>query len=1237
MFLLRAVRASVLAAIVASPAMAQGGGDLLPRQPLKKRAITELPAGDVTSLRLIVKFNDDVMARSREGGRSVIAQSNRDMAPLRQVMNQFGVRIVPAINHAEERLAELQVSASLHSGKSQPDLAGLMYITGAQDGEGLLAVAQALNALEFVEYVSFELPRVLSSADPMHLSAIQTNELDAQLADDELVQRTNATLQLRKSIVTSIDVPALLGGGLDLQVPLMAGLPVTLRLDPHSVRAADFQMLEALPNGGMAPIDPGPERTLRGDIAEIRGATVAGALVDDGLLVGIRLADGAMWFIEPIAGVVEGAAPGDHVIYAQADALDNQGFCGTGPEHQVQLAPGFDQAPANGAAAAAGGGPIFAEIALDLDFAYYQAFGEDASAAGLRAAAVISVLNIQYEMEVGIKHVITTIVVRTSQGSDPYTTDDPFELLDQFTDEWNDNNDAIRRDVAHLFTGRNTGNIIGVAWIGGICQDFSGLGYSFAQLYSTFGCQTDLSAHELGHNWSAFHCDCPDNTMNPVINCSNTFETLFTVPDIVAWRDFLVGQGCIGDVGPAGCGAAGTTDCGAASGTPYCKDVICCGTVCAVDPACCEDAWDEMCVAAADDLCTGCGASNAGECLEANLTPGCSDQTCCDAVCAIDPICCAGIWDENCAFQAFFNCVIDDLGDTPDLTIFQAYRTFSATPGFSAITEAVLGPGAEYNGEGYDLNGLWALGEDLTGALGGGVENLTRGKTIKVAVLETACYADHEDLDVTVEPGQTMYLNEQITSPSHGTAVLGIIAAVDNGFGMTGIASDADAYFFPSFSLEQGGRFLSALTSAALTLGPGDVLNMSLGPDNTAGGDCNNGVLTSDPTTWILVRLMSDLGISTYISAGNECCNLDATPEDGGDSGATIVSAVDPGFPFCRRAFSNHNGGEGDIPHISAWGEVVATLGAGNLFGAANDPNRQYRVDFNGTSAASPMAAGLAACMQGLAKTLYGIPLMPEQIRGTMQNGYCQCLICDPDLQPGSIEGLECGGDIEPPEDEDPNLVGVMTDAMAAASAVLTGGFFDGSPLIDDIEVLRGTLVFGNEFSIKESDNNRLQIKSQYTEPTDNQHLGITYLGFGHMTDVKIVAHADIPGVATIAVIVEGHSSDGLPAFGDVLVGNALILVEMFDWPNNRWQVQAIDNMLIRDPPELGLPIPVYPVVNAWRFVNDDGRIETRLWTLTLGGLFAGGFGGAPEGTYLISYDWIDIRVGVDGDIFLPP
>ena len=87
---------------------------------------------------------------------------------------------------------------------------------------------------------------------------------------------------------------------------------------------------------------------------------------------------------------------------------------------------------------------------------------------------------------------------------------------------------------------------------------------------------------------------------------------------------------------------------------PYCDDESCCESVCIVEPFCCNDAWDENCVALAQEVCTECGDVYAGSCLSPHPGPACSDQDCCEEVCSVDPFCCLQRWDGSCAVAASF-------------------------------------------------------------------------------------------------------------------------------------------------------------------------------------------------------------------------------------------------------------------------------------------------------------------------------------------------------------------------------------------------------------------------------------------------------------------------------------------------------------------------------------------------------------------------------------------------------
>ena len=99
-------------------------------------------------------------------------------------------------------------------------------------------------------------------------------------------------------------------------------------------------------------------------------------------------------------------------------------------------------------------------------------------------------------------------------------------------------------------------------------------------------------------------------------------------------------------------------DCYEARETPGCFQPGCCALVCEVDSFCCTSMWDETCVDSAVVLCEDVLCPNYGSCNEFHITPGCSDEYCCEHTRLHDPFCGWGIWDDICVLEAEELCPI---------------------------------------------------------------------------------------------------------------------------------------------------------------------------------------------------------------------------------------------------------------------------------------------------------------------------------------------------------------------------------------------------------------------------------------------------------------------------------------------------------------------------------------------------------------------------------------------------
>lgn len=320
-------------------------------------------------------------------------------------------------------------------------------------------------------------------------------------------------------------------------------------LRPTSVLADGFQLIEHLGGDEYRQVEPAPVLTYRGEILDLPGIQVAASWLDDGLHARLYHEDGTSEWLEPLAGRVAGAGIGTYAFYSSEHVRDSGRTCGVTDAQRVGSTP-FVQPGQLGQMTV--GSPVLkiCELGVDTDFEYYQDYGQSSQNVQNQINSVINSMNVQYETEVGIRHDITTIIVRTS-SNDPYTTNDPSSFLSQFRSHWQSQQGSIPRDVAHLFTGKNlNGGVIGIAYLSAIC---SSLGYGLVEsdCCGSFASKTDLSAHELGHNWAADHCSCanPAYTMNPYITAANRFSPTQTIPAMI---NYAANRPCLDDETGAG-------------------------------------------------------------------------------------------------------------------------------------------------------------------------------------------------------------------------------------------------------------------------------------------------------------------------------------------------------------------------------------------------------------------------------------------------------------------------------------------------------------------------------------------------------------------------------------------------------------------------------------------------------------------------------------------------------------
>ncbi|MCI0365336.1 MAG: M12 family metallo-peptidase [Phycisphaerales bacterium] len=379
-------------------------------------------------------------------------------------------------------------------------------------------------------------------------------------ASDDLVgvaTMMEAILQVRAASVVELVVEDA-GAPPEKTVNVRLGLEQrTIRVKPFSMRSPHCRVLVQDETGALKEEELPEVASYRGGLDEDPAAAVSATIIDGQVWAMIRSGDGEVWQVEPSSKALPGLPVGWHTVYRAADAKGNGGICGVGDLGVNQLPNVGNPAQPAGDDGGIAGSNGRTEIAFDADVEFYQLNGSSVSATILDIEMIMNNVGMIYQNQVGICYSMTGFIVRTADP-DPYVSTNSDVMLCEFRSEWNGGG-YFDRDVAHLMTGKNLdGSIIGLAWVGVICDvpNFAcgGIGsaaYGLSQsTQPSLANRTQLTAHELGHNWNACHCnqtmciDPPDpdcGIMASGISGVLVFEP-FSQSTIMSFRD---SRGCL--------------------------------------------------------------------------------------------------------------------------------------------------------------------------------------------------------------------------------------------------------------------------------------------------------------------------------------------------------------------------------------------------------------------------------------------------------------------------------------------------------------------------------------------------------------------------------------------------------------------------------------------------------------------------------------------------------------------
>lgn len=262
------------------------------------------------------------------------------------------------------------------------------------------------------------------------------------------------------------------------------------------------------------------------------------------------------------------------------------------------------------------------------------------------------------------------------------------------------------------------------------------------------------------------------------------------------------------------------------------------------------------------------------------------------------------------------------------------------------------------------------------------------GKGTTFVDMEYGWLFNHEDLvnqKIELISGQNKSEHHD-----HGTSVLGIVSAEDNNIGGIGIAPKAKVKVVSQIRDNGNYNTADAILSAVNNMQAGDILLLEAQATYDGYGDKNYFPVEVKPDIFDAIRMGTNKGIIIIEAGANGGNDLDQFRDRNGkqvlnrnspdfkDSGAIMVGAASARVPHKRSYFSNY----GSRVDVYGWGNAVDTTDAKPSEFITN----LYTSSFAGTSSASPIIAGAAASIQGIAKNNQGRVYTPRQLRDILSD-----------------------------------------------------------------------------------------------------------------------------------------------------------------------------------------------------------------------------------------------------------
>ena len=353
-----------------------------------------------------------------------------------------------------------------------------------------------------------------------------------------------------------------------------------LLLEQNPILAPDLRVVE-IGEGGRETELSVSGTFYRGTVAGEPNSWVR-LTIRDGRVSGLIRVSEDVFVIEPPEASI-GAALSGHVGYRASEIeLDEPVVCGVEEDartrkrrrrHQRRrrMLEVLNELPKHGASLQGlAGGPSNVEMSLVGDYQYFSAANwPSGSNAQDWMVDILNEVDGIYQTQIGITFVVPSITIYS-------TPNDPFDVADDLArgDDCTPADTAsdvlaelrnLRRDVTslnwhrsnndmvHLFTGRElctattdppgfSHGTIGLAYIGTVCSSWAvGVSEDFS---TNLASMTTLLAHELGHNFNAYHYNPGCWIMRGTVGGCGT-QDMFSGPTVSTITSYVDGLGCL--------------------------------------------------------------------------------------------------------------------------------------------------------------------------------------------------------------------------------------------------------------------------------------------------------------------------------------------------------------------------------------------------------------------------------------------------------------------------------------------------------------------------------------------------------------------------------------------------------------------------------------------------------------------------------------------------------------------